>query len=95
MDPIIGAIVVALITGGLSLCGQMITTSSSSVKMEGKFDTSLAVTNTKIDTLYQEVRELAEYTKRVPVLETEMLQIKAEVKSIREDVERLKSESHK
>jgi hypothetical protein len=95
MDPIIGAIIAAIITGGLSLCGVIITNSTSNTKMEGKLITSQAVTDTKIDALREEVRDLAGYTKRVPVLETEIGQLKRDTEKLKTDVEGLKSEIHK
>ena len=95
MDPIIGAIIGALITGGMSLCGVMITNSTNDVKMQGKFDKNQAVTDEKMDRLRDDVKEIAEYTKRVPVMETEIVQIKADMEKVKTDIERLKSESYK
>lgn len=95
MDPIIGAIIGAVIAGIFSLCGVIITNNTNNVKMEGKYETYQAVTNNKIDTLMGEVRELAGYTKQVPILQTEIERLKKDVEVLHSDVERLKNESHK
>ena len=95
MDPIIGAIIGAVIAGIFSLCGVIITNNTNNIKMEGKFDKHQAVTDEKIDNLRDDVKEIAEYTKRVPVIENEIAQLKKNIESLSIDVERLKSETHK
>ena len=50
-------IITALITGGLSLVGVIITNVSSSKKIEAQLMTAQAVTDTKIETLTEEVRK--------------------------------------
>ena len=94
MDPIIGAIVGAIFTGILSLVGVIFTNNTNNVRMEGKFEKHQAVTDTKLDTMRDEVREIAAYTKRVPVIETEIVQIKQDADRLKADVEKLKNESH-
>lgn len=54
-------IIVALITGGITLFGVLIANSKSQ-----------AVTDTKLKELTREVREHNNFTKRVPVLEEQM-----------------------
>ena len=63
------AILVALITGGLSLIGVIITTRNNSKRMEQQLQTAQAVTDTKIDELTREVREHNNFARRMPVLE--------------------------
>ncbi len=63
------SIVVALITGGLSLIGVIITTRNNSKRMEQQLQTAQAVTDTKIDELTREVREHNNFARRMPVLE--------------------------
>ena len=63
------SIIVALITGGLSLIGVIITTSNNSKRMEQQLQTAQAVTDTKIDELTREVREHNNFARRMPVLE--------------------------
>ena len=55
------AIIVALITGGLTLLGVLISNQKSQ-----------AVTDTKLEELTREVREHNNFARRVPVLEEQM-----------------------
>ena len=66
------AIIVALITGGLSLLGVIITCVSSNRKIEKKLEIAQAVTETKIEELTREVREHNNFAKRMPVVENEL-----------------------
>lgn len=66
------AIIVALITGGCSVVGVIITTLTTSRRTEQKMATAQAVTNTKIEELTREVREHNNFAKRVPVLEEQI-----------------------
>ena len=63
------SIIVALITGGLSLIGVIITTRNNSKRMEQQLQTAQAVTDTKIDELTREVRAHNNFARRMPVLE--------------------------
>ena len=63
------AIIVALITGGLSLLGVLITSSKTTRAVQAKLDTPQAVTDTKLEELTREVREHNNFARRVPVLE--------------------------
>lgn len=63
------SIIVALISGGLSLIGVIITTRNNSKRMEQQLQTAQAVTDTKIDELTREVREHNNFARRMPVLE--------------------------
>lgn len=63
------SIIVALITGGLSLIGVIITTRNNSKRMEQQLQTAQAVTDTKIDELTREVRDHNNFARRMPVLE--------------------------
>ena len=49
-------IIVALITGGLSLLGVVITSNKTTRDVQAKLDTQQAVTDTKLDELTREVR---------------------------------------
>lgn len=66
------AIIVALITGGCSVVGMIITTLTTSRRTEQKMATAQAVTDTKIEELTREVREHNNFAKRVPVLEEQI-----------------------
>ena len=66
------SIIVALITGGLSLIGVIITSRSSGKKLQQQLEIAQAVTDTKIVELTREVRDHNNFAKRVPVLEEKM-----------------------
>lgn len=65
-------IVTALITGGLSLVGVIITNVSSSKKIEAQLMTAQAVTDTKIEQLTDEVRKHNTFADRITTLEVKM-----------------------
>ena len=65
-------IIVALITGGLSLLGVIITSNKTTRDVQAKLDTQQAVTDTKLDELTREVREHNNFARRVPVLEEQI-----------------------
>lgn len=66
------AIIVALITGGLSLAGVVVTNLAASRKTAANIQTSQAVTDTKIDELTREVREHNGFARRMPVVEEQI-----------------------
>lgn len=63
------SIVVAIITGCMSLAGVVITTKASYRKTDESIRVSQAVTDTKLDELTREVREHNNFARRVPVVE--------------------------
>ena len=66
------AIIVALITGGLSLIGVVITCMATAKKNETAMKVSQAVTDTKIDELTREVRQHNNFAQRMPVVEEQI-----------------------
>lgn len=76
------AIVVALITGGLSLLGVVFTSSATARKQEQAQAVAQAITDTKIDNLTQEVRQHNGFAQKIPLLE-------AKCKSLEHKVEEL------
>ena len=68
-------IIVAIIVGGLSLVGVILTNASSNKKVESKIETAQAVTDTKIEELTREVREHNNFARRVPVVEAQIVGI--------------------
>ena len=66
------AIVVALVSGGLSLAGVVITNLAAARKTNASIQTAQAVTDTKIDELTREVRQHNDFAKRMPVLEEQI-----------------------
>lgn len=66
------AIVVSLITGGLSLVGVIVTSLVTARKSENAIKIAQAVTDTKIQELTREVREHNNFAKRMPVVEEQI-----------------------
>ena len=66
------AIIVALITGGLSLIGVIISNTNSNRRVEASLEKAQAVTDTKIDELTREVREHNNFARRMPVVEEQI-----------------------
>lgn len=63
------AILVALITGGISLIGTILTILQTSKKTEESFKIHQAVTDEKIENLTREVRKHNGFAERLPKLE--------------------------
>ena len=66
------AIAVALITGGLSLVGVLISNFASARKNETTVRTAQAVTDAKLEELTREVREHNQFARRMPVVEEQI-----------------------
>ena len=66
------SIIVALITGGLSLLGVVVTSRRSAAEIDHKLDKQQAVTETKLEELTREVRLHNGFAQRVPVLEEQI-----------------------
>lgn len=66
------AILVAIITGGLSLLGIIYSSGKSARKVDAKLDKQQAVIETKLNELTREVREHNNFARRVPVVEEQI-----------------------
>lgn len=66
------AVIVALITGGLSLIGVVIANNKNARDMNAKLDKQQAINNEKIEELTREVREHNNFAKRMPVVEEQI-----------------------
>ena len=66
------AIAVALITGGLSLAGVVVTCLATARKNERTAAVTQAITETRLQELTREVREHNNFAKRMPVVEHEL-----------------------
>ena len=66
------AIIVAIITGGLSLIGVIVSNNRTAQSMDAKLDKQQAVTETKLEELTREVRTHNNFAQRIPVLEEKM-----------------------
>ena len=63
------SIIVAIITGGISLIGTVFTILTANRKVEENLKISQAVTDTKIEELTREVRAHKNFAQRMPVVE--------------------------
>ena len=72
-------ILVAVITGAISLIGTIITVIATSNKAAQEMRIAQAVTDQKISDLTREVREHNEFARRVPVLESQMADVTSRV----------------
>lgn len=66
------AIIVAIITGGLSLIATIVSNNHIAQSMDAKLDKQQAVTETKLEELTREVRAHNNFAQRVPVLEEQI-----------------------
>ena len=82
------AILVALITGGLSLAGVVITSLATAKKSETAMKISQAVTDTKIQELTREVRLHNGFAQRLPVVEEQIKVINHRISDLERGEER-------
>lgn len=75
-------IMVAVITGGLSLLGVIVSNNKSEQKIQHQLETSQAVTDTKLDELTREVREHNNFARRMPVVEEQIKVINNRIKTV-------------
>ena len=66
------AIIVAIITGGLSLLGVVLTIRAQSKNIDKKLEVSQAVMETKLTELTREVRTHNDFATRIPRLEAQV-----------------------
>lgn len=66
------AIIVALITGGLSLIGVIIANNRTARDMDAKLDKQQAITQTQLEELTREVRLHNNFAQRIPVIEEQI-----------------------
>lgn len=77
------AIIVALITGGLSLAGVVVTCVATAKKTEKSMEISQAVMKTEIKELTREVRAHNDFASRVPKLEADVENIKTTIEDLK------------
>lgn len=76
-------IIVALITGGLTLIGVIYTNNASNRRIENQLVTSQAVTDTKIDQLASEVKRHNDFVEKIPVLENRVTHVEHEIQELK------------
>lgn len=72
-------VIVAIITGVLTLAGTIITVIVGNNKTNENLRISQAVTDTKIDELTREVREHNNFAQRVPIVEEQIKNISSRI----------------
>lgn len=77
------SILVAVITGVLSLIGVIVTNATSNRNIEHKLAISQAITDTKLDNLTEEVRKHNNFAMKIPVIEVEISKIQDEIKELK------------
>ena len=73
----------SIVVGLLSLLGVIITNKRSNNKIQNEMKTAQAVTEERIDELTREVREHNNFARRMPVVEQEILDIKADIRELK------------
>ncbi len=97
MGEALTAVVVAIITGFISLIGTIITVlvngkvqkDALATKIETQLKVYSAATDVKIDDLTREVREHNNFARRMPVVENDITNMKNEIHEIKEDIKAL------
>ena len=77
-------IIIAIITGGLTLIGVIISNLASARKTQATIETKIEVQNTKIDELTREVRLHNNFAQRVPILEEQIKVANNRIKDLEE-----------
>lgn len=66
------SIIVAFVTGGLSLLGVIVSSRAQARKTDQNIQTAMAVMDTKLEELTREVREHNHFAQRMPVVEEQI-----------------------
>lgn len=77
------AIIVALITGGLSLAGVVTTCVATAKKSERNQEVAQAVMKAELKELTREVRAHNNFAQRMPVVEQQIKDINADIKELK------------
>ena len=78
------SVVVALITGGLSLIGVIASSKAQDRKTDQNIQTAMAVTDTRLAELTREVREQNNFARRMPVVEEQIKVINHRIEDLEE-----------
>lgn len=79
------SILVAVITGGLSLVGIIITNMASNKKIESQLMVAQGITDTKIDNLTAEVKRHNGFADRVPRIEVRLDNMEKRIDKLEDD----------
>lgn len=75
-------VIVAIITGVLSLAGTIITVMVGMSKANKNIEITQAVTNEKIDQLKEEVKKHNDFGQRIPIIELKVSNLEQKVEAI-------------
>ena len=78
------AVWAALITGGLSLAGVIISNLLAAKKTEAAITLNQAVTDTKLEELTREVRSHNNFAQRMPVVENQIMVMSDQIKELQQ-----------
>ena len=78
------SVVVALITGGLSLIGVIASSKAQARKTDQNIQTAMAVTDTQLAELTREVRDHNNFARRMPVVEEQIKVINHRIEDLEE-----------
>lgn len=86
------AVIVAVITGGLSLIGVIVSNNHTAQSMDAKLDKQQAVTETKLEELTREVRMHNNFAQRIPVMEEQIKVANHRIADLEADLEKERGE---
>ena len=86
------AVIVAIITGGLSLVGVIVSNNRTAQSMDAKLDKQQAVTETKLEELAREVRAHNNFAQRIPVMEEQIKVANHRIADLEADLEKERGE---
>ena len=86
------AILAAIITGGLSLIGVIVSNNHTAQSMDAKLDKQQAVTETKLEELTREVRMHNNFAQRIPVMEEQIKVANHRIADLEADLEKERGE---
>lgn len=79
------AIIVAVITGGISLLGTVITVMATNQRTINSMQQDMAVMNQRLDDLTKEVKEHNDFARRMPVVEEKIKNIRERMSGLEDD----------
>ena len=91
IDSTTAAILAAIITGGLSLIGVILSNRAASSRMQTQLEKQQAITDTKLDELTREVQRHNNFAERVPVLEEKVKVANNRISDLEKQTERLEA----
>ncbi|WP_440337593.1 hypothetical protein [Megasphaera sp.] len=86
------AVIVAIITGGLSLIGVIVSNNHTAQSMDAKLDKQQAITDTKLEELTREVRMHNNFAQRIPVMEEQIKVANHRIADLEADLEKERGE---